>query len=326
MLKPCSSSRQRNLRSPAAPAVYNLSQAASPKHLLHPARAVRTAAATAAAAGDPVLVHDGVAVPAPASPQTLLKQHRQWSYTTALARQGCLVVDWQLHLQRLIRNAQLLGQQRPPTYAKFLAWLEEQQDTAAATAALDAAVRPQVAQALQMLTSADQQQQQQQEVQAMVTVLVRDPQHDISESQPGCPPLSVLVWAKQVPPAAASSPAKLLVAGGPRELAQAKHCGWALQRQPLEQLKQQAGADEARVLQACQQLRLKVLQQPARPEQRHAWREAFLTNCVRGIQPVASVQLPDGSTWQAPAAGGSSMTQQLQQVVAELQVVTDMTL
>jgi branched-subunit amino acid aminotransferase/4-amino-4-deoxychorismate lyase len=144
-------------------------------------------------------------------------------------------------------------------------------------------------------------------------------------------------------------------------VAQAKHCKWALQRQPLEQLKQQAGVDEvllsdssgalleglvsnffviadeaalqqvpsqtsaaagvaeasqcesrseagstssssnsstaglvlltagpahaalpgiaqARVLQACQQLQLKVLQQPARPEQQHAWREAFLTN------------------------------------------------
>jgi branched-subunit amino acid aminotransferase/4-amino-4-deoxychorismate lyase len=38
------------------------------------------------------------------------------------------------------------------------------------------------------------------------------------------------------------------------------------------------GVSQARVLQACQQLQLKVLQQPARPDQRHAWQEAFLTN------------------------------------------------
>jgi hypothetical protein len=50
-----------------------------------------------------VLVHDGVAVPAPATAQQLLTQHRQASYTTALARECCLVVDWQLHLQRLVR-------------------------------------------------------------------------------------------------------------------------------------------------------------------------------------------------------------------------------
>jgi hypothetical protein len=50
-----------------------------------------------------VLVHDGVAVHAPATAQLLLTQHRQASYTTGLARQGRLVVDWELHLQRLVR-------------------------------------------------------------------------------------------------------------------------------------------------------------------------------------------------------------------------------
>jgi hypothetical protein len=61
------------------------------------------AAAAAATSGGPVLVHDAAAVPAPASPQLLLTQHKQWSYTTALAKHGHLVVDWELHLQRLIR-------------------------------------------------------------------------------------------------------------------------------------------------------------------------------------------------------------------------------
>lgn len=37
---------------------------------------------------------------------------------------------------------------------------------------------------------------------------------------------------------------QVLVAGDPRPAAQAKHCDWVVARQPLEQLKQQAGADE----------------------------------------------------------------------------------
>lgn len=34
------------------------------------------------------------------------------------------------------------------------------------------------------------------------------------------------------------------MAGGPRALAQAKHCAWAVERRPLEQLKAEAGVDE----------------------------------------------------------------------------------
>jgi hypothetical protein len=37
---------------------------------------------------------------------------------------------------------------------------------------------------------------------------------------------------------------QVLVAGDPRPAAQAKHCDWVVDRQPLEQLKQQAGVDE----------------------------------------------------------------------------------
>lgn len=101
----------------------------------------------------PVLVHDGAAQPAPASPALLLEQQRQFSYTTALARDGWLLVDWPLHLQRLVRcalvsaaqhrtasaarkplarglscvrlhrNIQLMARERPPAYAAFNQWL-----------------------------------------------------------------------------------------------------------------------------------------------------------------------------------------------------------
>jgi hypothetical protein len=42
----------------------------------------------------------------------------------------------------------------------------------------------------------------------------------------------------------ASAAVQVLVAGDPRPAARAKHCGWVVDRQPLEQLKQQADADE----------------------------------------------------------------------------------
>lgn len=50
-----------------------------------------------------MLVQDGQVVPAPATAQQLLVQHRGWSYTSALVEQGFTVVDWSLHVQRLAR-------------------------------------------------------------------------------------------------------------------------------------------------------------------------------------------------------------------------------
>lgn len=51
-----------------------------------------------------MLVQDGVlAAAAPATAQALLVQHRGWSYTSAAVRQQHLVVDWDLHVERLIR-------------------------------------------------------------------------------------------------------------------------------------------------------------------------------------------------------------------------------
>jgi branched-subunit amino acid aminotransferase/4-amino-4-deoxychorismate lyase len=51
-----------------------------------------------------VLVQDGrLVTAAPSSAQALLSQHGGGSYTTALVRGGHSVVDWQLHIQRLVR-------------------------------------------------------------------------------------------------------------------------------------------------------------------------------------------------------------------------------
>jgi hypothetical protein len=51
-----------------------------------------------------VLLQDGVlAAAAPATAQALLAQHRGWSYTTAAVHQQHFVVDWDLHVERLIR-------------------------------------------------------------------------------------------------------------------------------------------------------------------------------------------------------------------------------
>jgi hypothetical protein len=69
-----------------------------------------------------VLVVDGQVVPdAPASPQELLAQQRAWSYTTARVVGGHSVIDWELHVARLLRNMQLLAAQQPPAYAAWSA-------------------------------------------------------------------------------------------------------------------------------------------------------------------------------------------------------------
>jgi hypothetical protein len=65
---------------------------------------------TMACEAGPVLIHDNCVLQAPASPQTILAQHSSWSYTTALVRDGWMVVDWHLHIQRIARWAGGCGQ------------------------------------------------------------------------------------------------------------------------------------------------------------------------------------------------------------------------
>ena len=47
------------------------------------------------------------------------------------------------------------------------------------------------------------------------------------------------------------------------------------------------------VLDACDQLGITVLHQPPDPRQRALWREAFLTNVVRLVQPVSQLTWVD---------------------------------
>ncbi|MEW5312351.1 MAG: hypothetical protein WDW38_003992 [Sanguina aurantia] len=52
-----------------------------------------------------------------------------------------------------------------------------------------------------------------------------------------------------------------------------------------------------RVLQAAQLMGLPVVWQAPHPSQRSSWREAFLTNCLRGLQPVGEVRCPPDNFW-----------------------------
>lgn len=66
-------------------------------------RPPRAAAGADVATPGPVLVADGVVVPAPVTAQQLLSEHPGWSYTAALVKQQYYVIDWDLHIERLIR-------------------------------------------------------------------------------------------------------------------------------------------------------------------------------------------------------------------------------
>lgn len=48
-------------------------------------------------------------VPAPTTGQQLLAEHRDWSYTSAAVRQQYHVVDWELHIERVIRYCLVLS-------------------------------------------------------------------------------------------------------------------------------------------------------------------------------------------------------------------------
>lgn len=67
-----------------------------------------------------------------------------------------------------------------------------------------------------------------------------------------------------------------------------------------------------RLAQSC--LRLTVCRGPFRSTH---------VRSIKGIQPVASVQLADGTVWRA-ADGGGGVTRLLQQALQEQQTVTDM--
>ena len=52
-----------------------------------------------------VLLQDGAVRQAPSSPAGVLEQRSGGAYTTALVLAGQLLVDWELHLERLVRWA-----------------------------------------------------------------------------------------------------------------------------------------------------------------------------------------------------------------------------
>eukprot|EP00879_Flechtneria_rotunda_P018879 GHRR01019816.1.p1 GENE.GHRR01019816.1~~GHRR01019816.1.p1 ORF type:complete len:362 (+),score=96.49 GHRR01019816.1:34-1086(+) len=306
----------------------------------------------------PVLVSGNELGQGPASPQTLLAENKQWSYTTALVRHHYHVVDWHLHVERLVRNMQVLGKQHPPRYSAFLHWLEQQPSPADAVTLLQQLINPRVALVLHQLQGSRLSQDANGQNEAMLVVVLRDPHQPPQDVIAGSlPPLEVLVWSN-VHAAANSKPGKVLVAGDPRPLALAKHCNWVVARRPLEALKAQANADEVvlsntsgalleglasnffvvadmaqltgirtmdsnatangatanrassaervngtgsgtddlvllttgaahaalqgitqrRVLEAAASIGLQVVEQPAGPNQQHAWREAFISN------------------------------------------------
>ncbi|KAF5832215.1 aminotransferase [Dunaliella salina] len=52
-----------------------------------------------------------------------------------------------------------------------------------------------------------------------------------------------------------------------------------------------------RVGDACAKLGIPVIKEPPRAGSRHTWREAFLTNCIRGLQPLSRVSCLPGNAW-----------------------------
>jgi branched-subunit amino acid aminotransferase/4-amino-4-deoxychorismate lyase len=56
-----------------------------------------------------------------------------------------------------------------------------------------------------------------------------------------------------------------------------------------------------RVLQACQCLGIRVIEQAPSMHERHTWKEAFLTNSLRGVQPLTKIVCDARSVWGLPS-------------------------
>lgn len=89
------------------------------------------------------------------------------------------------------------------------------------------------------------------------------------------------------------------------------------------------GLLRARVIQACQALGVRVCEAAPHADERDTWQEAFITNALRGIQPVSRVLCPPDNRcglrpWQQhlPSAPGP-ITMQLQRALSSLQVASD---
>ncbi|GIL94989.1 hypothetical protein Vretimale_1105 [Volvox reticuliferus] len=59
------------------------------------------------------------------------------------------------------------------------------------------------------------------------------------------------------------------------------------------------GVVQARVVEAANRLGLRVVPEPPLAGERHTWREAFISNCIKRIQPLSRVFCPPGNAWGA---------------------------
>lgn len=165
------------------------------------------------------------------SPRDVVRQYPQGAYTTALVLDHHDVVDWDLHLQRLVKNVEHLHTQRPPSFHKLMQWCRDHQGDLPAL--LEARVQPQVAAALCALAAVPSGTAQSQP--SMLTVIVSE----VTGGWDSCttPPVETVVYCAHVPPSAESVPVTVMVHGAPRHWAHAKHCQWVVDRRALEDIK-----------------------------------------------------------------------------------------
>ena len=84
------------------------------------------------------------------------------------------------------------------------------------------------------------------------------------------------------------------------------------------------------VLQACADLGVVVEERAPDPSQRWRWREAFLTNALRGVQSLGRIECGEANVWGLPgwehefsAGSPGPVTAQLRRRVGELTPITD---
>jgi branched-subunit amino acid aminotransferase/4-amino-4-deoxychorismate lyase len=57
------------------------------------------------------------------------------------------------------------------------------------------------------------------------------------------------------------------------------------------------GISRVRVIQACKQLGIRVNETAPDPRERASWKEAFVCNCLRMLQPIGSIECASGAIY-----------------------------
>ncbi|CAI5460926.1 unnamed protein product [Closterium sp. Yama58-4] len=259
------------------------------------------------AAPQSVLVQNGVAKVCQMSAADLLRSYPRGAYTTARTVGVHSVLEFDMHVQRLVESAGLMGLAVVPGGATGESSGDQEKGRDSCRDSPDAPAPP------------------------MHTASASASAAAAAESQLTFEPYDLFVHAAPLPPPP-SPPVRVVVAGRPRKNAAAKDSAWVRERAALEEVKKQQGAEEvllvdsdgsvleggtsnffaveaggvvvtaeegvlkgtirSLILSVCQQQGVPVQLRAPQIAEAHTWQGAFISSTSRLLLPLDTILLP----------------------------------